>query len=53
VTPFHQKKLSQATLQEVNGRISDFLMRMRKEFGKNYYDFIDESFRFYTSTTLE
>ena len=53
VTPLHQKKHSAEALKEIQGRVSGFQNDLRKTFGKNYVDFINETFRYYTSTTIE
>jgi hypothetical protein len=53
VTPFPQKKFDPDVLQEIGGRIELFLLDLRKVFGSRYAGFIDDSFRYYTETTLE
>jgi len=42
-----------STVKEIQSRVSGFLDSLRNDFGKNYYQFIDESFRYYTATTIE
>ncbi|MBN8554922.1 MAG: hypothetical protein J0L93_05705 [Deltaproteobacteria bacterium] len=53
VTPMPQKRFSSEVLSEIDERISSFLVDLRKVFGSRYSAFIDDSFRYYTETTLE
>lgn len=53
VTPLPQKKFNYASMKEIEGRIQDFLEDLRRTFGRRYYETIEDSFRYYTVTTVE
>ena len=53
VTPLPKKGVCNQALKEIDYRIDEFLETLREVFGKHYYDFIEESFRYYTATTCD
>ncbi|MDB5038980.1 MAG: hypothetical protein JWQ35_2508 [Bacteriovoracaceae bacterium] len=53
VTPLPQKKFAGDSLKEIQDRIGVFLTELQKTFGTKYHSIIDQSFRFYTETTVE
>lgn len=53
ITPLPDKKLPPESMRELNSRVQDFLGDLRRNFGSKYESQIQESFRFYTQTTLE
>ena len=53
VMPLPHKKFASDSLKEIESRITDFLLSLNKTFGSRYQEFIANSFRFYTETTVE
>jgi len=53
VTPFPKKGLSPESLKEIDDRIQNFFGEMKKNFGSKYAEFIADSFKYYTGTTVE
>ena len=53
VLPLPQKRFCTITLKEINQRIDYFLDELREMFGERYTPFIEESFRYYTETTID
>lgn len=55
VIPFPKtnKVRSESQLRDIELRIEDFLEQLNADFGPSYQAFIQESFRFYTQTTVD
>lgn len=53
VTPLPQKRFENEVLKEIEDRIDAFLENLREAFGMRYRSFIDDSFRYYTETTVD
>lgn len=53
VTPLPRKRCNTQEIKEIDERIGDFLTHLHLDFGENYKDFIQRSFRYYTETTVE
>lgn len=53
VTPLPQKRFDNDVLKEIQDRIEAFLSNLVQCFGMRYTAFIDDSFRYYTETTID
>ncbi len=55
ILPFPKLNAIRASDQigDIDNRIRIFLAQLRSEFGKNYHLAIEDSFRFYTQTTID
>ncbi len=55
ILPFPKANAIKASNQinDIDARIRIFLAQLRGEFGKNYHLAIEDSFRFYTQTTVD
>lgn len=53
VTPLPHKRFNNDVMKEIQDRIGVFLSDLHMAFGKRYCAFIDDSFRYYTETTVD